>query len=166
MSDGAFAVLGYNTANQWLQGQMEARARQARASTIRSIQDDLKGRVGQDPKGVAMRMGDLMGMTDDDTLSRTEAALRDPANAGRLDSLIRRVAYESQPGLAQQVRNTLAREDWQGQAARGAMVTGIAGGGVMGGVALTEAGQQLLALIRYAEETEDTAAKREEAPIA
>lgn len=166
MSDGAFAVLGYNTANEWLRGAMESRGRQARASRIRGIQEDLKGRVRQDSRGVAMRMGDIMGQTSDETIGRTEAALRDPANAGRIDSLIRRVAYESKPGMVQRGYEALAQPGWQGQAARGGLVTGIVGGGVMGGVALTEAGQQLLALMGHMQQGQATEAKREEAPIA
>ena len=162
MSDGAFAVLGYNTANEWLRGAMAARQQQARVDQIRSITQDLYGRAQSDPKNAARRVGDLLGNSTDTDLAGYARQL----GGGGRDALIRRAAEAQQPGLLQRAYGAAAQDGWQGQAVRGGLVTGAIGGGVMGGVALTEAGQQLLALMDHMQQGQATEAKREEAPIA
>lgn len=162
MSDGAFAVLGYNWANEKFASAMAARQQQARVDQIRVITQDLQNQAQSNPKNAARRVGDLLGNATDADVARYASQL----GGGSRDALIRRAAEAQNPGLLQRAYGAAAQDGWQGQAVRGGIVTAGIGGGVMGGVALTEAGQQLLALMDYMQQGQATEAKREEAPIA
>lgn len=76
------------------------------------------------------------------------------------------------PGIRERIGETrlgierqLSRPGVGGDLARAGLVTSVIGGGVMGGVALTEAGQQLMALMEHMQQGQRTEAQRDEAPV-
>lgn len=150
---------GLGTVDAWAREQATRRGQEARARQLRSAIIDLSGR---EPGSAARRVGDLLGQSSDSQI----AAFTSQLQGANREELIRRAAEAQRPGLIQQVNQILAGTDQRSRLGQAGIYGAIGGGGVMGGVALTEAGQQLLALMSHMQQGQQTEAQRDQAPIA
>lgn len=137
------------------------RAQDMRRSQVTRTRSDLLGRATNDPEGTARAVGSLLGASDDQ-LAVYADQLRD---VDQRDALIRQAARAEKPGLLYQVNRVMAGDDAMSRLGQAGIYGAVGGGGVLGGVGLTAAGQELIALMQYMQQGQQTDASRDEAPV-
>lgn len=151
---------GIEQADAAIRGMAAERAFAARQRQMGGIREDLSARMNAaspQVEGVAAEVAQTLGGSPEDYMKQLTARGK-KAEMGR-EVLYQQTAAASKPGMVAQLNDLLAGT---GAGARATQVGVYGGIGVGGGLGLTAAGQQLMNLMAYLQQGQETDVKRDQ----